>query len=87
MEEAGLEQKHLKIEWDFKKELRYNVNGRPKVVYYWLAELVDPLCPITLSDEHTHFKWLKFEDALTYSAYPDMQQTLSDINTYLEGTK
>ncbi|CRL02580.1 CLUMA_CG015842, isoform A [Clunio marinus] len=69
-EEAGFTENDLKIYKDLSKTLNYNVKGKPKVVVYWLAELVSGRDP-TLSDEHTDFKFVTKEQISTLSTYPD----------------
>jgi len=83
-EEAGLKADQLHILKDFEKSLHYQVNGKPKKVVYWLSELKNPDDQIVLSHEHTDFKWLCFEDACTYSKFPDMIQLMTDADSYLK---
>lgn len=49
--------------------MNYNVKGNPKVVVYWLAELVSGKDP-TLSDEHTDFKFLRKDEIKSLARYP-----------------
>ena len=67
VEESGLKKDDLKIYNDVKRVLNYKVKGVPKVVTYWLAELVNPKAEVILSDEHQVFKWLNLEDACVYA--------------------
>ncbi|XP_031846944.1 purine phosphoribosyltransferase family protein Apf [Nomia melanderi] len=82
-EEAGLLATDLKVFEDAKQELNYSVNGTPKIVIYWLAELLNSNKPIQLSDEHQTFKWLPLEEACAISEYKDMQNTLKNFNDYI----
>ncbi|CAD1479386.1 unnamed protein product [Heterotrigona itama] len=82
-EEAGLSASDLNIFENVKHELNYHVNGKPKVVVYWLAELLDPEKPIRLSDEHQAFKWLSLEEACAVAKYQDMQNALKNFNDYI----
>lgn len=50
--------------------MNYNVKGNPKVVVYWLAELVSGKDP-TLSDEHTDFKFLPKDEIKSLALYPE----------------
>ncbi|KAJ8977489.1 hypothetical protein NQ317_001772 [Molorchus minor] len=59
------------------------VKGKPKTVYYWLAELINPNAQVKLSDEHQDYKWLELDDACRYSAYGDMQEVLHDFDKYI----
>jgi bis(5'-nucleosidyl)-tetraphosphatase len=75
-EEAGYTEKDLKIHKELSKTLNYNVKGKPKVVVYWLAELISGQDP-TLSDEHTEFKFLSKNEITSVSTYPDCRRGLT----------
>jgi bis(5'-nucleosidyl)-tetraphosphatase len=83
-EEAGLTSNHLRVMTDFKKELHYEVNRKPKTVIYWLAKLVDPVTAIKLSEEHIDFRWAKLEEACQLAEYADLQSVLKDCDAYLK---
>lgn len=85
-EEAGLKGNHLQIMEDFKKELRYEVNQKPKTVIYWPAKLVDPNLAVKLSEEHKDFKWVKLEEACQLVEYADLQSVLRDCEAFLKTT-
>ncbi|XP_046670484.1 bis(5'-nucleosyl)-tetraphosphatase [asymmetrical] [Homalodisca vitripennis] len=82
-EEAGFDEEDLKIYTDFKKELKYNVNGKPKVVTYWLAELVRNDTPVELSSEHQDFKWLELTEACQLAGYQDMSNLLAESHKFI----
>lgn len=82
-EEAGLVANDFKIFEDAKQELKYDVNGKPKIVIYWLAELLNPDKPVRLSDEHQAFKWLPLEEACSVAQYEEMQNALKYFNDYI----
>ncbi|RZC38152.1 p53 and DNA damage-regulated protein 1 [Asbolus verrucosus] len=82
-EESGLKKEDLKIHEEAKKILNYKVNGKPKVVTYWLAELINPKAEVKLSDEHQDFKWLNLHDACVYGKYPEMQELLKYCDSYI----
>ncbi|KZC10904.1 PREDICTED: bis(5'-nucleosyl)-tetraphosphatase [asymmetrical] isoform X2 [Dufourea novaeangliae] len=82
-EEAGLLTTDLKIFEDAKQELNYLVNEKPKIVIYWLAELLNSDKPIQLSHEHQAFKWLPLEEACSVVTYEDMQKTLRNFNDFI----
>lgn len=86
-EEAGLTAEHLRVIDGFVQQLRYEVQGKPKEVLYWLAELRDPETELTLSDEHQDYRWAQLEDACTLAQYKDMQDTLRAAHQYLETWK
>ncbi|XP_006622544.1 bis(5'-nucleosyl)-tetraphosphatase [asymmetrical] [Apis dorsata] len=82
-EEAGFLPSDLIIFEDVKQELNYEVNGKPKTVVYWLAELINIDKPIQLSHEHQAFKWLPLQEACSIAKYQDMQNTLKNFNEYI----
>ena len=65
---------------DVSKVLNYKVNGKPKVVVYWLAKLKNPETKVLLSDEHQDLKWLPLKEAQEISGYDDMKLLLSEFN-------
>ena len=88
-EEAGLRDDQLTLYENFKRELNYDVNGRPKRVVYWLAQLKDPNSAIILSDEHTEYKWLPLNEenelrqyADMYGLYREAEQFISENNLW-----
>lgn len=82
-EEAGFIASDLKIFKDAKQELKYDVKGKPKIVVYWLAELLNLDKPVRLSHEHQAFKWLPLEEACSVANYEDMQKMLKYFNDYI----
>ncbi|XP_053304647.1 bis(5'-nucleosyl)-tetraphosphatase [asymmetrical] [Spea bombifrons] len=84
-EEAGLHPNHFRLVDGFRKELKYNVNQKPKTVVYWLAELNDSNVEVKLSDEHQDFRWLGLGEACQYAGYEDMQHTLKEAHVFLTG--
>lgn len=86
-EEAGLTAEHLRLIDGFVQQLHYEVQGRPKEVLYWLAELRDPETELTLSDEHQDYCWAQLEDACRLARHKDMQDTLRAAHQYLETWK
>lgn len=79
-EEAGFLETDLNIFKDISYELKYNVRGKPKVVVYWVAELVEPTKNPTLSDEHIAFKWLNKDDAIKLEGNDDFGQMLKELH-------
>merc|ERR1712107_507194 len=78
-EESGyVVKEHYTIVPDFKVETKYKVKShldgivRPKVVTYFLAKLNNPDIPVTLSEEHTEFKWLTLGDSLRIGGFDNM---------------
>ncbi|TDH14417.1 hypothetical protein EPR50_G00042670 [Perca flavescens] len=83
-EEAGLGAEQLQVIDGFVQELHYEVQGRPKEVLYWMAELRDPGTAVTLSSEHKDYRWARLEEACTLAQYKDLQDTLRAAHRHLE---
>lgn len=73
-EEAGYTTDDLNIYQDQQKILNYKVKGKDKTVVYWLAELRDPKKNPILSDEHTEFRWLMKDEAISLCGYTDFAE-------------
>lgn len=82
-EEAGFVSSDMKIFENAKQEMTYNVNGVPKIVIYWLAELLDPDKSVKLSNEHRAFEWLPLREARDLAKYPEMQKALNEFDKYI----
>ena len=82
-EESGYRLADLSIVKEYKRELNYEVKGKPKRVVYWLAKLNNPEAAVTLSHEHIDYKWLNLQQAFEYAQYQDMQETLKDAHEYI----
>lgn len=82
-EESGFLKDDLKIYENCKKVLNYKVNGAPKIVIYWLAELINPNAKVKLSDEHQDYKWLNVEEACKYAEYKDLQEVFVDFDGFI----
>ena len=92
VEESGFSQEMLKIITDFKVELNYEVKSRrtqhelvPKVVTYWLAELMDfEKNVVKLSHEHQDFKWLPLKETCDLSGFKDMNEAFEKSSQKIE---
>ncbi|XP_011494250.1 PREDICTED: bis(5'-nucleosyl)-tetraphosphatase [asymmetrical] isoform X2 [Ceratosolen solmsi marchali] len=82
-EEAGYLKEDMKIFESVKQEISYLVDKKPKVVVYWLAEILNKNKEVTLSHEHQDFKWLTLEDACNLAVYPEMQNILKYFDKYI----
>ncbi|XP_071964400.1 bis(5'-nucleosyl)-tetraphosphatase [asymmetrical]-like [Antedon mediterranea] len=82
-EEAGFSDDHLSIMQDFERTLKYEVEGKPKEVVYWLAELKDPNQTVKLSSEHQCYKWVLLDRACVLSKYEDLQETFRLAEAHL----
>lgn len=82
-EESGLLLSDLKVFDHVKRELTYEVKGKPKTVVYWLAELLNSDKSIELSEEHQAYQWLSIEDACSVVKYSDIQSMLRNLNEYI----
>ena len=79
-EEAGLSRSQLEIFDEVKAELKYEAFGRPKVVVYWLAKLINYEETVVLSEEHQAFKWLSLDEARDLSGFEDLKKVLTDFH-------
>ncbi|XP_012537805.1 bis(5'-nucleosyl)-tetraphosphatase [asymmetrical] [Monomorium pharaonis] len=82
-EETGFLPNDLKIFEDARNEIMYEVKGKPKIVVYWLAQLLTPNKPVKLSDEHQAFDWLHLREACERAKYDDMRKVLNEFDKYI----
>lgn len=82
-EEAGYLKEDLKIYEDAKQEMQYLVNNKPKIVIYWLAELINKSKEVTMSSEHQDFKWLPLQPACDLAGYSEMKSALMYCDKYI----
>lgn len=83
-EESGLTETDLCILADFKKNIKYDVRGKPKTTVYLLAELVKPDTPIKLSDEHQDFKWVSLDKACELVGHQTLQEVLKECSAFVQ---
>jgi len=83
---CSYDEKDLIIYRDKQVTLNYEVNGKPKVVIYWLAELRNPNQPVILSDEHTEFKWLAKDMAKNLASFKDYQEMVEKFHAMIIDT-
>lgn len=81
-EESGYTESDLKIYPELLFTLNYQVNNKPKVVQYFLAELTSTKEP-TLSDEHTEFRFLPKDEAIKISGFIDFAKMLEHFDTVI----
>ena len=63
-EETGLTVSDLKIRNDYRYEFEYRKCGKTKRIVIFLARILDPHHIITISHEHSKYKWMVFEEAV-----------------------
>ncbi len=82
-EETGI--RDVRFVPGFKQSMRYFYRkageGMLKVVIYFLAET--PTGNVTLSDEHSGYAWLPFEDALKRLTFKNARDLLTKAHTFL----
>lgn len=83
-EEAGLKKENFTIFENFRSVLHYEVRGKPKKVVYWLSELTDPETCVTLSEEHTDYKWLSLDEACRLLQFNNMQKALRETEEFIK---
>ncbi|KAI9578742.1 bis(5'-nucleosyl)-tetraphosphatase [asymmetrical] [Glossina fuscipes] len=86
-EEAGYCEEDLQIYKDNPIVLKYEVNGKPKEVIYWLAEVRDPCKEPVLSEEHSDLKWLTKDDAKKIVGFRDNQEMIEKFHEFLLANK
>lgn len=95
-EESGL--KRMRILGGFRDSVRYFYTAKGtelhkrkrsgkgiwifKVVFFYLVESYDR--QVTISDEHTGFLWLSFDEALLKMTLPSAKKLLTNANTFLK---
>lgn len=82
-EEAGFVSSDLRIFEDAKHEMTYKVKNVPKIVIYWLAELLNPDKSVRLSSEHQAYEWLTLNEACDLAKYAEMQKALNEFDKYI----
>ncbi|CAF3411117.1 unnamed protein product [Rotaria socialis] len=83
-EEAGLDKNDLEHYNKFEEKITYNVSGRPKDVFYYLARLRNPEQTIQLSDEHQNMSWSNFQDACRLVKYHEMINVLKKADEFIQ---
>ena len=82
-EEAGLDKHDLEYYEKFVEKTTYNVKGKPKDVYYYLARLLNPQQKINLSDEHQNLSWSDLQAACRLVKYENMQNILRNAEEFI----
>lgn len=82
-EEAGLVKEDLEYCDKFEAKTTYDVKGKPKDVYYYLARLRNPQQKINLSDEHQDLNWSNLENACKLVKYENMQSILRKAEEFI----
>lgn len=59
------------------------MNGKPKTVTYWLAQLINKDVSVQLSSEHQAYKWLNLNEACELSGYEDMAELLKKCHEFV----
>jgi bis(5'-nucleosidyl)-tetraphosphatase len=83
-EEAGLDKSDLEYYDKFEEKTTYNVKGKPKDVYYYLARLRNAQQKINLSDEHQNLSWANLEDSCNLVKYENMQNILRKAEEFIK---
>jgi 8-oxo-dGTP pyrophosphatase MutT (NUDIX family) len=83
-EEAGLDKNDLEYYDKFQEKTTYNVRGKPKDVYYYLARLRNAKQKINLSNEHQDLSWSNLEDACNLVKYDNMQIILRKAEEFIK---
>ncbi|HDN50662.1 MAG TPA: NUDIX domain-containing protein [Thermoplasmatales archaeon] len=85
-EETGLSRAHLRISEDFREKIHYFYKREGRTVYkevlYLLAE--SSTADVTLSHEHTDYRWLPYEEALEQVTYEKDRNVLKKAHAFLK---
>lgn len=82
-EEAGLDRNDFENYHKFEEKITYNVNGRIKDVYYYLARLRNSEQNVKLSDEHQNLSWSSLQDACNLVKHHEMQSVLKKAEQFI----
>ncbi len=82
-EEAGLDKNDLEYYNQFEEKITYDVNGRPKDVFYYLARIRNAQQSINLSNEHQNLVWLNLQDACHLVKHNEMQNVLRNAEKFI----
>ncbi|KJP87534.1 hypothetical protein AK88_02838 [Plasmodium fragile] len=83
LEETGLDKDKYKL-LDYQKTLTYTVNDNLKETTYYLALLLNNEERITLSDEHTDYKWIHSNESVKYSLPESLTNLLINAENFLK---
>lgn len=64
-------------------QLKYEVDGTPKIVTYWLAEVNNICKEPKLSAEHTEYKWLNKDDIKCFVGFSDYKTMLGEMHHFI----
>jgi len=82
-EEAGLDKNDIEYYNKFEEKISYNVNGRPKDVFYYLGRIRNSQQNIKLSDEHQNLAWSNLQDACDLVKHEEMQNVLRKAEQFI----
>ncbi|CAG8600242.1 2558_t:CDS:2, partial [Ambispora leptoticha] len=86
IEITGLSPKDLRIEDNFRVEIKYLSETRPKRVVYYLAQAIDH-ARIFTAGEGLNFHWLPLNNAIEKAIYRSMQDVLRQAAAFIEKNK
>jgi len=82
-EEAGLDKTDLEYYSKFEEKISYNVNGRPKDVFYYLARLRNGQQNVILSNEHQNSVWSNLQEACHLVKHSEMQNVMGKAEQFI----
>ena len=82
-EETGVDKSDIECYENFEEKITYDVQGKPKNVYYYLGRLRDIQQTIRLSDEHQALAWLNLQDACNVVKHENFQFILQKVQEFL----
>jgi 8-oxo-dGTP pyrophosphatase MutT (NUDIX family) len=82
-EEAGLDKTDLEYYNKFEEKITYDVNGRLKDVFYYLARLRNDQQKIILSNEHQNSVWANLQEACRLVKHSEIQNVLGKAEEFI----
>lgn len=64
-------------------QIKYNVDEKPKIVTYWLAEVPNVCKEPKLSAEHTEYKWATKDQVKCLVGYPNYTTMFDEMHHYI----
>ncbi|CAG9474866.1 bis(5'-nucleosyl)-tetraphosphatase [asymmetrical], putative [Plasmodium vivax] len=86
LEETGLDRDKYKL-LNYQKTLKYMVEDSLKETTYYLALLLNNEERITLSDEHTDYKWIHSDESATYALPGSLTDLLTNAEDFLKNNE
>ncbi|MEE3269627.1 MAG: NUDIX domain-containing protein [Candidatus Thermoplasmatota archaeon] len=83
-EETGIADVTIDDEWNSRTQYSFTRRGRniPKQVYWYIAETEE--LNVTLSEEHTNYMWLDFDEAEAQLTFKQEKELLRSARSHMQ---